>query len=265
MTEIDVYDIASDEWYKQKTSSDHPPILAMGCAVAQAAQDGSSFNIYHYGGYGGVDPRDPFNDDVWILSLPSFKWIKAKSGTSMHARAGHRCVSPYPDQMIVVGGYAPLAGSGGPDCLPDSVFAFFNLSSLEWLDSYDPEVYADYRVPEVVSAEIGGDGKGGAKEKEPDGGWDDDALGEVFGKKYPEDRIKTWYPYGSEQSTERPDVDGEDEEDGDGGLPGWVPPTLGVVLGLIFVVICGVAFIFWRRRKVLRRGSMARSSVQGGK
>lgn len=258
MTTIDVYDIASDKWYQQKTTGEQPPILALGCAVAQPAADSSSFNIYHYGGYKGADSREDFTDDVWVLSLPSFKWIHAVTGESRRSRAGHRCVSPYPDQMMVVGGFTPLVGTT-IDCVPGGVIRVLNLTSLEWLSGYDPEVYGDYGVPKVVSSEIGGDAAGGATAKEPDDGWDDDDLGKVFGKSYPEDKIKTWYPYGSAASTDRPDVDGGK---GGKGLPKWVAPTLGVVLGLIFVVVCGVAFVFWRRRKVLRRASVARSSVQ---
>ena len=259
MTNIDIYDIATKEWHQQKTSGDHPPILAMGCAVVQPAADASSFNIYHYGGYRGADPREDFSDDVHVLSLPSFKWVKALAGTDAHARAGHRCVSPYPDQMMVIGGFVPQVGL---DCLVGGVVQILNLSTLEWLDGYDPEVYDDYGVPDVVSKEIGGDAKGGATAKEPEGGWDDDDLGKVFEKSYPDGKIKVWYPYGSAASTDRPSVGGEKDKD-DNGLPKWVAPTLGVVLGLIFVVCCGVAFVFWRRRKVLRRASMAASSAQG--
>lgn len=263
MKTIDIYDVASGNWYQQETSSDPPPILSMGCAVVQAAPDKSSFNIYHYGGYSGEDSRDDFNDDVWILSLPSFKWVKGLSGDDLHARAGHRCVTPYPDQMMVVGGFTPLVGTS-IDCVAGGVIQVLNLTSLEWLEGYDPEVYGDYGVPEAVFSEIGGDARGGAEDTEPEDGWDDDDLGDVFGEAYPEERIKTWYPYDPAESTGRTDVDGEDD-DGGGGLPKWVAPTLGVVLGLIVVVVAGVAFIFWRRRKVLRRASMARSSVGDGK
>lgn len=266
MTTIDIYDIASKKWHQQKTSSTAPPILAQGCAVAQPAPDRSSFNIYHYGGYPAEDQTSPFSDDVWVLSLPSFKWVKASSGTAAHARAGHSCEMPYPDQMMVVGGFTPLVGTS-IDCLLDGVIQVLNLTSLEWLDEYDPAEWSEYAVPDIVAKEIGGSPSGGATESSPEDGWDDDALADIFGEEYPAERITTWYPYDRAESTERPDVDGGDESGGGGGggLPGWVPPTLGVVLGLIFAIILGVAFIFWRRRKVLRRASMARSSVASAK
>ncbi len=105
MSTVSVYDSANKLWYEQPTSgSPSPPQLAQGCAVVASAQDGSSHNIYWYGGFDGLHLTEPFSDDVWILSIPSFMWMKVYSGNSTHARAGHRCFKPYPDQMLVVGG-----------------------------------------------------------------------------------------------------------------------------------------------------------------
>ena len=47
---IDVYDIATSEWYKQSTSGPTPPIRVNPCAVAASAADGSSIEVYMYGG-----------------------------------------------------------------------------------------------------------------------------------------------------------------------------------------------------------------------
>lgn len=254
MSKIDIYDIAGDTWYQQPTSADTPPILAQGCAVAQHASDFSSFNIYHYGGYGATDTRSPFNDDVWILSLPSFKWVRAYAGIPTHARAGHRCVSPYPDQMLVLGGYTPAMFIGILDCLLGGVIQLLNLTSVEWMGAYSPDAHGDYGVPEVVQAEIGGDFSGGATATSPEGGWDDEGLGRVFGTSYPTERITTWYPYPLVGPTDRPGADGHGKGDGgDGGLPGWVPPTLGTVLGVVLAAACGTAFLAYKRRSRLRR------------
>ncbi len=70
MSTTEVYDIAGDKWYQQPATGP-PPQLTRGCAVVAPARDGSSFNIYWYGGYDGLHPSGPFSDDVWILSLPS--------------------------------------------------------------------------------------------------------------------------------------------------------------------------------------------------
>ena len=77
MNNIDVYDIASSTWYKQSTSGPTPGIRVNPCAVAVSAPDGSSTNIYMFGGqsllpYGN---QTQYND-MWILTLPSFTWIQ---------------------------------------------------------------------------------------------------------------------------------------------------------------------------------------------
>lgn len=263
---IDVYDIGNNKWYNQETSStESPPVTAQGCAVAQHASDFSSFNIYYYGGYTAEDQQNNFSDDVWVLTLPSFKWIKANSGTEAHARAGHKCVAPYPDQMMVFGGFTPKLGTGS-DCLQGGVIQLLNLTSVEWIDSYSPAVFAEYGVPKVVQEEIGGDFWGGATADSPaaSGGWSDSGLQTLFETPYPSDRIKSWYPYELVEPSSRPGVglNGGGKKGGS-KLPGWVAPTLGAVLGLIAVVIVGIGIFIWRRRRILRAGSRAGSVPRG--
>lgn len=98
MNEIDVYDIAQSSWYTQSTSGPTPDIRVNPCAVAASAPDGSSTNIYMFGGqnlqpYGN---QTEYND-MWILTLPSFTWIQVdQSGQSVpYGRSGKtvRCVT----------------------------------------------------------------------------------------------------------------------------------------------------------------------------
>lgn len=49
MNIVDVYDIATSEWYTQSTSGQFPKYRVNPCAVIAAAQDGSSYNIYMFG------------------------------------------------------------------------------------------------------------------------------------------------------------------------------------------------------------------------
>src|SRR5882762_6933066 len=90
--------------YMQQTSGDIPPQLTLFCSVVAAAADNSSYNIYIYGGYDGIDSSHHTSDDVYVLSIPSFTWVKVYSGTSTHGRSGHKCVKVHPDQMFVLGG-----------------------------------------------------------------------------------------------------------------------------------------------------------------
>ncbi|TDZ35534.1 Kelch repeat-containing protein [Colletotrichum spinosum] len=257
MEDIDVYDVAGDKWYKQKTENG-PPALTRGCAVLATAQDRSSFNIYYYGGYSGLDAASGFSDAVWVLSLPSFQWVRVNEGRELHARAGHQCVMPYPDQMMVIGGYAATAGGGNPPCLDKGLFRMFNVSSAQWQDGYDPTKWSNYTVPTAVQSKIGGNAQGSATATIPAiSGWADPSLSAVFASPYATSKIDTWYPYNEAKSTDRPPVPGDSSDDGNGGggTPKWVAPVLGVVLGLVFITAVLVGCCLWRRRKVLRRGN----------
>lgn len=151
METVSVFDIDSKTWYSQNTTGDTPPQLTEFCSVLASAADGSSHNVYIYGGSDGLTTNAKPSDDVYILSLPSFKWIKAYSGKSTHSRSGHRCLKVYPDQMFAAGGQR-----GNEITCVEGVIVNFNLNNLAFQDEYDPTKWAEYKVPSVVTAEIGG-------------------------------------------------------------------------------------------------------------
>ncbi|KAI3317460.1 hypothetical protein HD806DRAFT_370474 [Xylariaceae sp. AK1471] len=246
MANVNIYDIAGNKWYTQPTIAG-PPQLAMGCAVVATAQDMSSYNIYYYGGFDGLHEDENFKDDVWVLSLPSFMWMKIYSGTPEHARAGHQCLKPYPDQMVTVGGFRSSNG-GGMKCLDGGILQVFNLTEGKWLSSYDPNSWNMYGVPEMIHLMIGGDYTGGATMTTPTPtGWATPALASVFATTYPVSKITTYFPYSSQGPANgtRGSWNGNK-----GGTPSWVAPVLGVVLGLVFLTAIAVAILLYRRRKL---------------
>jgi hypothetical protein len=248
MSTIDIYDIANSKWYQQSTV-DGPGQLTQGCAVVAPAEDYSSYNIYYYGGYDGLDPAGGYTDEVWILSLPSFTWTKASSGDSKHARAGHKCVKPYPDQMMVIGG-APPSKSGTANCVSDNIVVMFNLTSCEWMESYDPSIWNSYSVPQMVHAKIGGDVTGGATMTTPSpSGWEDPELASIFATRYETSKLTTYYPY----SSEGPSNNTRENVETSGGTPSWIAPVLGVVLGLVFVTAIAVGILLFKKRKLFRK------------
>ncbi|CAG7564087.1 unnamed protein product [Fusarium equiseti] len=256
MQSIDIYDIDKNKWYQQETK-DGPGARTRGCAVVATASDRSSFNIFYYGGFDGINVKDAFSDDVWVLSLPSFTWVKINEGKSIHGRAGHKCFMPYPDQMMVFGGYTPLAGTS-ITCLDKGPVVNFNVTSGEWLEGYHPNEYSDYGVHEKIQSEIGGDAAGGATMTAPADGWSTSALEDIFGTEYDTKKIKEYWPYNKAVSTGRPKIDNPSGSDNSGsdsggsGLPKWVAPVLGVVLGLMLVTGILVVFCLWRRRKIFK-------------
>jgi hypothetical protein len=133
MNVIDVFDIATSTWYKQSTSGKQPKYRVNPCAVVAAAADGSSYNIYMFGGQNLQPAKEQTQyDDMWILSVPSFTWIEVDMSTQSvpYARAGHTC-HIWDSQMIVIGGYV------GQELSCDSPGIYvFNMSSLEWSDQF---------------------------------------------------------------------------------------------------------------------------------
>ncbi|KAF2402383.1 hypothetical protein EJ06DRAFT_528494 [Trichodelitschia bisporula] len=129
MNQVDVFDIAGSTWYRQATSGKTPNIRVNPCAVVAAAPDGSSYNVYMFGGQNLIPAGSQTQyDDMWILSIPSFTWIPVDMGKQAvpYPRAGHTC-NVWDGQMVVVGGYI------GQDisCESPGVYVF-NMSSLEW-------------------------------------------------------------------------------------------------------------------------------------
>jgi hypothetical protein len=85
---IFLYNIQNDQWYTQKATGDIPPMRRRFCAGVTWPKDYSSYNIYVFGGL-GVPPNGAGFDDVYILTLPSFQWIKWWTSSSKTARPRH--------------------------------------------------------------------------------------------------------------------------------------------------------------------------------
>jgi hypothetical protein len=262
MSTVAVYDIANQVWYEQETEG-APGQLTQGCTVIASAQDGSSHNIYWYGGFDGLHPAGEFNDDVWVLSVPSFMWMKVYSGTSTHGRAGHRCTKPYPDQMFVIGGYSSLSGTA-LTCVEGGIIQIYNLSSNEWIESYNPDVWSNYTVPSMIYEMIGGTGTGSATQTAPSPTiTSNSTLIGLFKDEYNTSKITTWYPYhaaptATNNRTTLPSVVAKSS-----GTPSFLAPVLGVILGLVFLTCLVVAIMLYRRRQILRVNGAATQSEMG--
>ncbi|OJJ03076.1 hypothetical protein ASPVEDRAFT_134247 [Aspergillus versicolor CBS 583.65] len=248
MQTVAIYDIAGDEWYVQETAGDHPPQLQSFCSVYASASDSSSHNIYIYGGYEGVSPKNDTMDDVYVLSLPSFEWIKLYEGDVQTGRKQHKCVKPYPDKMLVLGG-----SKVGPKSCLDPI-RVYNLNTGRFQDTYNPEDWEEYKVPDLVSGRIGGNADGGATKTEPES-WTNSSLADVFGTTYSK-TIETYYPYESSATPTTTTV----PSGGGGGFPGWAGAIIGVVLGVLLIA-GALAFFFIRRRR--KRGARRQSEVSG--
>ncbi|KIX01879.1 uncharacterized protein Z518_09606 [Rhinocladiella mackenziei CBS 650.93] len=250
LKEFPVYDIGSASWSLQTLNEGSPfpdTPLVQFCTVVASSPDGSHHEIFVYGGWdnNGGSPKN----DVWILTVPSFTWIKADSpGRTGDARQGHVCASPYPDQMIVIGGTS-LAGS--PLDTSNTVDVY-NLNELNWTGSYDPDIHQPYQPHQTVLDVISATPTAGNMPSDI-AGW--------FDTKYNMDKIKFYGPYQKvSETTPSPPPSNATTSATPSPAPNsdrpWVVPvaaTLGTVGGLALVGAL-IFFCCCRGRFAKRRG-----------
>ncbi|KLU93015.1 hypothetical protein MAPG_11954, partial [Magnaporthiopsis poae ATCC 64411] len=75
LSQIFIYDIANSKWYTQIALGAIPANRRRFCIGASWPADRSSYNIYLYGGM-GFPPSTAGFDDVYVLPMPGFSWVK---------------------------------------------------------------------------------------------------------------------------------------------------------------------------------------------
>lgn len=176
-----------------------------------------------------MDPiSNSFYDDVVILSLPSFAWTTVwPQGES--PRWGHNCHIAGKRQMITVGGNVSNAQC---DWEKKGV-AVLELSTIDWGSVFRTNT-SDYQVPKNVLAATNGTIDGNATVGEPELGWTDDGLKNVFWKSRWE-VPSTWSASPTKQRTNK------------GAIAG------GVVGGVAGVALIAGALFLWYRKRVRAR------------
>ncbi|CAI6335497.1 unnamed protein product [Periconia digitata] len=251
MTDIYIYDIANVLWYKQTASGDDiPGNRRRFCAGAAWAEDRSSYNIYLFGG-ASIGEGVGYGD-VWVLSLPSFKWIKfwPREGDGEGKTFPHHSLSCDVignSQMIIMGGHftnitdcdvPTIQGQHGLD------LGKSNAENAKWA-KFDPKL-TTYKVPSEIAQTIGGGASGGATVLAPTSGWADRDLQTLLGRQYtPTTRTPT---------RSLPSSTGAASTPSNSGSSGPSKATIGGAVGggvggLLLLVAVGVGICTWRRKK----------------
>ncbi|KAJ5975630.1 hypothetical protein N7481_009337 [Penicillium waksmanii] len=152
---VDFLDVASIDngnsdgnWYSQNTTGDIPAPRTDFCLVTVSAPDNSSHSIYLYGGKG----EEAVYDQTYVLSIPSFIWIKLMEGAS--PRYAHSCHVVGKSQMLTVGGARYENITHGCDWEYRSV-AILNLKNSQWGNVFDYNA-GEYELPAKIVHVIGG-------------------------------------------------------------------------------------------------------------
>ncbi|RPA77524.1 hypothetical protein BJ508DRAFT_330136 [Ascobolus immersus RN42] len=227
---VHVYDISQKTWHNQTTTAAYGTIYPRArnshCSVVASSPDGTSHNIYIYGGQSS-DISATALSDIWVLSIPSFQWIQidpSNGADPARPAANMACesVGKHGRYMFVFGG-DPVTGR----CDANGAAKLLDLTTGLWTKEYDFE--APYEVPVVVQKAISGFGKEGAVKSKPEGGFDDPVLEELFVSK-----ISKAQPGSKGLST---------------------GAKAGIAVGVVaFVALLALAaFLFMRRRKAAHK------------
>ena len=111
-------------------------------------------------------PGSETNSKFYVLTLPYFRWIEvlAPSSEDVTGRSLHQCHRVQPNQMLVVGGH-PTANNPDNSRTASTCSMYpgpgpamiFDMNTCEvYTSGWDPTKKADYRVPDKVTAVIGG-------------------------------------------------------------------------------------------------------------
>ncbi|KAH8673072.1 hypothetical protein BGZ61DRAFT_508751 [Ilyonectria robusta] len=179
LDQIFLFDVASATWYTQMTSGHTPKIRRRFCGGATWAQDGSSYNIYIYGGAGFPSNTADY-DDIYILTIPSFQWIRGPYPppnyiTGDYPKMMTSCNVVDYAQMVIIGGT-----NSGNYC-SGLLDANFNMNLGE--QNSDNDIWWEYQsnlttyaVPTDILTAVGGRQYGGATRTAPTSGFDDPDL-----------------------------------------------------------------------------------------
>ncbi|VUC31165.1 unnamed protein product, partial [Clonostachys rosea] len=145
---INFYDPHVQKWYPNQPTSfenEGPQAREQFCSVGVPSKN-NTFEIFVFGGLRASDRY--FYNDVWILSLPAFRWFRGPSDSSV--RIAHRCAVVGKRQMISVGGLdgGTTHGFERNDTVMNGI-RLLDMTDLVWRDSYDPSL-DEYDSPDII-------------------------------------------------------------------------------------------------------------------
>lgn len=247
MNHVEIYDLASGVWRTTQFAAPAeerigiPEERQKPCAVMAQAKDGSSYNIYVYGGT--ELSTSSGLADVWVLSIPSFRWIL------VHTGAGNAPQGLESAACNIVGGGRKMIVYGGrhaPENLNGECEAggthVFDLTTLEWETTYDPDG-EEYEVPSVIYNIIGGDAFGGATLLPKVGFANPDME-----KKYEAKISEIKRSQNTNSPTSETTSSASDETPSQEGSTLSAGAIAGIVIGAIFSITLIAMLLLWFRR-----------------
>jgi hypothetical protein len=120
---------------------------------------------------------------MWILSVPSFRWIPVDVTSVQRKSLG--CTKVAERYLVTYGGiqHGWQATGDEEDCDQTNYgLRLFDMWNLDWTSKYEGPGNAAYQVPSVVYKAIGGDEEGSATQTAPNSGFNTPGLESLFKK-----------------------------------------------------------------------------------
>ncbi|KAF5505300.1 Kelch repeat-containing protein [Colletotrichum siamense] len=143
--QVTLFDIKGQKWYTQDTTGPMPAARRRFCTTGVLGPN-NTFEVFIYGGWGS---KQGVLSDVYVLSVPGFRFFKA-SGDST-PRFDQACVVVGRRQMLSIGGIRStnaIQGWTEPDPWPYGL-GVFDMTEMIWKDGYSADDAA-YESPEIV-------------------------------------------------------------------------------------------------------------------
>ncbi|KAH0537661.1 hypothetical protein FGG08_005574 [Glutinoglossum americanum] len=177
-----LYDISEDRWYNQTTTfynDELPEPRSRFCSVLvhdnnSTRNPNGSWELWVYGGQtiSGVNGQGGGVDDIWVLTMPSFFWVKITDPTGDHRR-GHACQALGSQLLVIGGGHPDGESTNQGDSCDAKLIKVFDLNNPSWLSSFTANTtYAQPSSIQKVAM--------GPYATEPRSGWVHPSLGEAF-------------------------------------------------------------------------------------
>ncbi|KAI5812142.1 hypothetical protein BZA77DRAFT_347270 [Pyronema omphalodes] len=248
MTDFLIYSTKQSKWFSFSSSQSQniPEARAWFCATVVSAPDNSSHQIFIYGG-GTNESHAASEETVWVLSIPSFDWVKLLGNavdSSVLLPRGRReptCVRVGKKYMMSWG------GSPGQGCDDQAHNVFLlDMTRGSWVNKFNPD--DDYEVPQSVVDVIGGTRKGGAQKLKPDGGFRDTEL----------EKLMTFnIGSGNGQTSDASGKHAAANKSNTGAIVGGV---VGGIAGL--AIIGGAVFYFLRKQRYAALAENGQSQIE---
>ena len=161
LSNIHIYSTKQSKWFTQSldSSATVPPPRFAFCTALKSAPDGSSHQIYMFSGLEAT-PGIAYNkaptaksSEVWVLTIPTFEWIKLDwSGSTTGDPVGR--IAP---SCVTIGEHYALSYGGRKSECDDKGNAalLYDLNTLTWTDQFEPN-RGTYKVPQKVYEMVGG-------------------------------------------------------------------------------------------------------------